>query len=398
MMEFYFGQEAGELVVPKTQDYFDRLPSPDSWSQWGTCESGWPNDFDAGKISSLPVEKSQQQSLFGSTGTKEKNQLVDEVEHSYDSTSFRGSSEDSRLRNSAASGGRPDFFFNNLVGSDAMDDIFMNSLLEDDVSVSAQKHGQFSLSPQYQNSMISSESDSANKALGCRSVPRDAEGARSMNCFGTPPCSPEDDSDDRHASFSDPFYGDYTDQNNEPSPSLQTREMQWSDQDVSRRSGEEESSIEESVLMGLENVLSQLSNNTRLCLRDSLYRLAQHSKEQTIPGKPKVEDLPLDKFSLLDHVDGDSRSEKTEAAMRKGNTIDRAVANLMFNKVDTNVQDLLPAMAAKFEHIGKNFETLGHCNYSFSKAQAFPGIKPSDSLDHSEVPVYSQENFSAMQN
>ncbi|KAL9233830.1 hypothetical protein vseg_008776 [Gypsophila vaccaria] len=396
-MEWYFGHEAGDLVVPKNQEYFDRLPSPDSWSQWGTCGSGnagWPNNFDAGKISSLPEEKSQQQSLFGSRGNEEKNQL-DEVERSYDSSNFGGSSEDSRLRNSAASGGRPDYFFNNLMGTDAMDDIFMNSLLQDDVSASAQSHGAFSLSPQYQNSMISSEGDSANRAMDYRSVPYDTKGVRSMDCLRTPPCSP-DDLDNGRASFSDIFYRDYSDQSNEPSPSVKTREMHWSDQEVSRRSGEEESSIEESVLMGLENVLSQLTNNTRLCLRDSLYRLAQHSKEQTMQGKPKVEDLPLDKFSLLDHVDGDSRSEKSEATIQKSNTIDRAVANLMFNKVDANVQDLLPAMAAKFEHIGKNSETVGNCNNSFSKAPMFPGTKPSDLLAHSEVPVF--ENFHGMQN
>ncbi|XP_074280577.1 uncharacterized protein LOC141605618 isoform X2 [Silene latifolia] len=301
MMEWYFGQEAGDLVVPKNQEYLDRLPSPDSWSQWGTDESGnsgWPNNFDAGKISSLPDEKSQHQSMFG-RGSKDKNQ-PDQVELSYGSSNLAGSSEDSRS----------DFFFNNLMRTDAMDDIFMNSLLQDDVPVPSHSNGPFS--PQYRYGMMSSESDSGNKGMDCRSVPCDGEGVMDIDSFRTPPCSPPDASDNGHASFSNLSYGNYSDQSNEESPSVKTKEMVLSDQDISRRFCDEDSSIEESVLTGLETVLCQMNNSTRLCLRDSLYRLAQHSKEHMISGKAKVEDLPLDKFSLLDHDDRDLRVSEEE--------------------------------------------------------------------------------------
>ncbi|KAH9618409.1 hypothetical protein KSS87_008686 [Heliosperma pusillum] len=385
MMEWYFGQEAGDLVVPKNQEYLDRLPSPDSWSQWGTDgseNSTWPNNFDASKISSLSDDKSQHQTMFG-RGTKDKNQ-PQQVELSYASSCLGGSSQDSRS----------DFFFNNLMGTESMDDIFMNSLLQDDVPVPSHSHASFSLSPQYRYSMMSSESDSGNKRMDCQSVPCEGEGVRDMDSFRTPPSSPPDGSDNGHASFSNLSYGNYSDQSNEESQSVKTKEMLVSDQDMSRRLCEEDSSIEESVLMGLETVLCQMSNTTRLCLRDSLYRLAQHSKEHMILGKTKVEDLPLDKFSLLDHDDRDLRSEETEVSVQKTNTIDRAVANLMFNKVDANVQDLLPAMAAKFEHIGKNFEA---CKYSINK-DGFPLSKPCDFLAQSEVPVYSNESYLAMQN
>lgn len=52
MTDWYFGHGVGDFVAQKDQEYFDRLPSPDSWSQWETCgiggNSGWANSYDSG--------------------------------------------------------------------------------------------------------------------------------------------------------------------------------------------------------------------------------------------------------------------------------------------------------------------------------------------------------------
>ncbi|XP_074296813.1 uncharacterized protein LOC141627437 [Silene latifolia] len=144
--------------------------------------------------------------MFG-RGSKDKNQ-PDQVDLSYGFSNLTGSSEDSPS----------DFFFNILMRTGAMDDIFMNSLLQDDVPVPSHSHGPFS--PQYRYSMMSSECDSGNKGMDCRSVPCDGEGVMDIDSFRTPPCSPPDASDNGHASFSNLSYGNYSDQSNEESPSV----------------------------------------------------------------------------------------------------------------------------------------------------------------------------------
>lgn len=127
MTDWYFGHGVGDFVAQKDQEYFDRLPSPDSWSQWETCgiggNSGWANSYDSGNTVNA---KPQQQTLFSRAG----NQDID-GEQSHGSTDFGGSSEDSRplFRNSAACV-RPDYYFNDLAETDPADDIFLYRLLE----------------------------------------------------------------------------------------------------------------------------------------------------------------------------------------------------------------------------------------------------------------------------
>lgn len=33
-MDWYFGRDDEDLTVPKDEEIFDRLPSPDSWNSW----------------------------------------------------------------------------------------------------------------------------------------------------------------------------------------------------------------------------------------------------------------------------------------------------------------------------------------------------------------------------
>lgn len=48
LMDWYYGNGTNVLVVPKEQEFSDRLPSPNSWHHWGTysCPTfGSPNKF-----------------------------------------------------------------------------------------------------------------------------------------------------------------------------------------------------------------------------------------------------------------------------------------------------------------------------------------------------------------
>lgn len=142
------------------------------------------------------------------------------------------------------------------------------------------------------------------------------------------------------------------------------------------------SSLEESVLTKLETVRNQLNDKTRLCLRDSLYRLAKHSEQQT-SGNDLVEGFSFDEHSFPSGVC--LRSGVMEGAEAGTNCIDRTVASLMFSKVDANIQDHLPVLLPEFAQRDTYFTATGAYDYN----EAAPAT--SDLLAQCEVPVLSQQ-------
>ncbi|XP_021762397.1 protein LNK4-like isoform X3 [Chenopodium quinoa] len=271
MTEWYYGND-GDVVVQRDQEYFDRLPSPDSWSQWETRgiggNSGWPNTFDSGNFANA---KPQQQTLFGRTGNKEINGV-----QSHDSSNFRSSSEDPHfLRRASAASARSDYYFNDLAETDSADDIFLSSLLEDDV-----------LPLQSLYIGMPSESDSTNKMMKFQSISCDTDGEGNLTCFTNPNLSCSQSSDNEYSHASKLRTRNNSGRSSCPSVEVpETRDQVPSNHEEQMKTRKLEandlSSIEESVLMGLETVLNQLSDETRICLRDSMYRLAEHSEQQT---------------------------------------------------------------------------------------------------------------------
>ncbi|KAH7667292.1 hypothetical protein IHE45_12G049200 [Dioscorea alata] len=75
--------------------------------------------------------------------------------------------------------------------------------------------------------------------------------------------------------------------------------------------------MEQTVLQELEHVMIQMNNETRICFRNALYRLAENSKR--VKYKNRDEDLNCE----------NSRKEKNHV-VAKLNAIDRTVANMMF--------------------------------------------------------------------
>ncbi|CAN4108518.1 unnamed protein product [Withania somnifera] len=80
--------------------------------------------------------------------------------------------------------------------------------------------------------------------------------------------------------------------------------------------------MEESVLSHLENLTSQLTEQTRICFRDSLYRLADNSKHDLRQTRNPMPGQGSTWFS---------EKETTELPT---NVIDRTVANLLFSSVE----------------------------------------------------------------
>ncbi|KDP40564.1 hypothetical protein JCGZ_24563 [Jatropha curcas] len=107
---------------------------------------------------------------------------------------------------------------------------------------------------------------------------------------------------------------------------------------------DEETSLEESVLQDLESVMAQLTDKTRLCFRDALYRLAknsrQHEERQDHNGNMSM------KTSPWTGQEEKMRPERRQNMELETNIIDRTVANLMFNKMDIITEHDFPASAS----------------------------------------------------
>uniref|UniRef100_A0A1J3F8Z1 Protein LNK3 n=1 Tax=Noccaea caerulescens TaxID=107243 RepID=A0A1J3F8Z1_NOCCA len=90
----------------------------------------------------------------------------------------------------------------------------------------------------------------------------------------------------------------------------------------------EEASAEEVVLQDLQRASEKLTDDARKCFRDTFYRLAKNSQHKSESGNIISEEF----------LEGQtSRNQKTEL---ETNSIDRAVANLTFNKMESNMRNL----------------------------------------------------------
>jgi hypothetical protein len=92
----------------------------------------------------------------------------------------------------------------------------------------------------------------------------------------------------------------------------------------------EEASAEEVVLQDLQRATEKLTDDARKCFRDTFYRLAKNSQHKSESGNSISEEF-------LDGQTSRNRNQKTEL---ETNSMDRAVANLTFNKMESNMRNL----------------------------------------------------------
>ncbi|KAH0907726.1 hypothetical protein HID58_039553 [Brassica napus] len=98
----------------------------------------------------------------------------------------------------------------------------------------------------------------------------------------------------------------------------------------------EEPSTEEVVLQDLQRAsekVTVLTDVTRKCFRDTFYRLAKNSQLKCESGNINTEEF------LQDTTFSGNINKKTES---ETNSIDRAVANLTFNNMESNMRNIPP--------------------------------------------------------
>uniref|UniRef100_A0A5B6YK64 Uncharacterized protein n=2 Tax=Davidia involucrata TaxID=16924 RepID=A0A5B6YK64_DAVIN len=158
----------------------------------------------------------------------------------------------------------------------------------------------------------------------------------------------------------------------------------------------DETSLEESVLQELERVMAQLTDRTRICFRDGLYRLAENSKQHAVNQSHNGVFISEKPPSSTIH-DETYRLVKTEVTESETNTIDRAIANLMSNTMDSNAQDFPAEASAGFKPEAS--ETRGSFIYSLDASQTPPYFPCPTSLTRdTEVPNFGQDSLLTMRN
>ncbi|KAG2588971.1 protein LNK2-like isoform X4 [Panicum virgatum] len=112
--------------------------------------------------------------------------------------------------------------------------------------------------------------------------------------------------------------------------------------------------IEEKIYYQLQDALGKLDTKTRLCIRDSLHRLAHSATERQIAGdRSSTNKTTKDEDEALEHDTSTRTTRSTKEAETTTNPIDRIVAHLLFNrhcsKVATATKEEIPSTRLALE-------------------------------------------------
>lgn len=355
-MDWHYGNGTNVLVVPKDQEFSDRLPSPNSWHHWGLYSHptfGSPNKF--------PITDEEEIKLNMMSCSEAEMQLSPcNRRHSSASSTSEGLSSGAFHRN-VLSVGMPECQLD-LAKADQTEDIFLNSLLVDSPGNETLDRA-YSWCPSYNHGMLPAD-DSHLKVMDSQSISRNSSPSISFEIdqgVTTPQfdwCNMDDDNFQSTKALAQLV--------KIPCPSEQCGVYQPTVEDTM--------STEEYVLWELETVMAQLSEKMRICFRDALYRLADNSKQHPVEaeshgGNSSAERSPPWTLSAK------SRSSRNVAKESETNVIDRAIANIMFNKMDFDLQDSTTMAADRFKH-----DIIGACDPYTTKWS-----------DDFEVPVFGKE-------
>ncbi|XVF82467.1 hypothetical protein PTKIN_Ptkin16aG0050900 [Pterospermum kingtungense] len=264
-MDWYFGNDMEDVVVPNDQELADRLPSPESWSNWGLAAPG--NFESSNKCFFVDANLTHNKLKFnGKFWNDTEFESAADVKSPSSWSSRCGGLSDESLYQAPLSPPLPDYEL------DDMDDTFLSSLLED-MPGNEDLHQSFCLSPEYE-----------------------------------PGRMPDD---------------------------YLLRDMNRN------RFVSEATSLEESVLQELAVVTAQLSDKTRICFQDAFYRLAKNSKQNPVAQDQQgnlYARAHSPKWTISEEIIRSANKKTTES---ETNAIDRTVANLTFDKIETILEALL---------------------------------------------------------
>ncbi|KAH7548451.1 hypothetical protein ACOSP7_031997 [Xanthoceras sorbifolium] len=382
-MDWHFGNGVDDLVVPRDQELSDGFPSsPEFWSKWGTCDS--ENFVSQSKCFDMDDMMEEEFKFNGlcsedmETGVQDKDQCSGSVVCG----GSGGSSEDS-LQRTAVSCNHQDYPLDHFAGIEQLDDIFLDSLLED-LPRNEDVHKSFSFTSESQCFLLPANSLSTDMTINSQSNSSDEHSKGSSKYLKTHAFSPSlgwEKGEVADSSFI-PCNSEQRDFVPVKAPLVEVRVA--SEKNGANGPEGEKPSVEESVLQDLKIVMAQLTDETRICFRDAFYRLASNSKHHVTPLCQKG-DFSTEASPGTDH-DISKRSGKRKPMESETNIFDRAIANLVYDKMDLNVREF-PTTAAMYprqEGIG----TTGSPNQSSNKLEVHHDRLTGDA----EVPRFGEKH------
>ncbi|OWM90051.1 hypothetical protein CDL15_Pgr026964 [Punica granatum] len=363
LMEGQFVTAIDFPEVHKNVELSDRLPSPNSWAQWGI--GGSPETFGLPKRKSVvDSDSASQEFCQGSSGVADSSSAFEEL------------SNQSPWQDAVPD--HMDFQLDNLGGVGEADDLFLNSFLED--SPGKEKfHGSFCVCPDcwYE---VSLAGNLWLNPCDSHSISSEKQHVKSSNC-----------TESRRFSPSLGWEKDITAPQSVPCKTEKEMDLEPkapmvnilvpSEHGELHENPVEEMPFEKSVLHDLELLMKQLTKKTRICFRDALYRLADNTKHHPMGMEGQSEELDEEKAPPWTEDNQDMRSEK-RMLESETNIIDRAVANIMFHRMDFSNQDF--AVKHPYSH---EQEMLGEGDI-FQCQSLETSMFPHDH----EVPVFTQNH------
>ncbi|KAF9688808.1 hypothetical protein SADUNF_Sadunf01G0026600 [Salix dunnii] len=381
-MEWYSGSGIDDFVVPEDQEVYDRLPSPKSWSKW--CrDASESHEFSNNRFLMDSKSTEEEVKFNGEILSNEVGSFYNGKDQSSGS-SISGRLSEKSLPQTALSCDQPDYQLDDLSEIEQLDEFFLSSFLED-LPRNENLHSSFPFSPEAECGMASADNHFTDTISDLQSISNDAHGMGSSKYLKTHAFSPSLSWEEGEvaASHFNPCNSDQRDL--APVKASLVNVSVPSEHDSMTGLVDEETSLQQSALQELEMVMAQLNDKTRICFRDALYRLASNSKKHPIKHDQNG-DLSME-------TPGTGEDEKMGSGGKttiemETNSIDRAIAKLMFSKMDLNIRDF-PVSASVNSKQGTSRETKPlNCCWNQPQGHDLP-FYPSFRGD-AEVPIFGQ--------
>ncbi|XVF41070.1 hypothetical protein PTKIN_Ptkin01aG0250700 [Pterospermum kingtungense] len=326
-MDWYFDNGMEDLVVPKGQESTDMLPSPASWSKRGLTALGHFESLN--KCFDTYGNLTHAELRFNGQSCKEAEfESSADIKDPSSCSSICGGFSNESHNQGPLSRPQPDYQLDDFARFEQTDDIFLNSLLEDLPC----------FSPVHQYGKMPADCLPSDVSSDCQSISNNEHGLGSEKYLKTHAFSPSTNLEKEISALRFiPSNSEF--RNGLTVKALPAKMSVPSGQKSANGFVSEEISLEESVLQELQMVMTQLSDKTRICFRDAFYRLAKNSEQNPVALNQHGNVYAQTHSPNWTISEGEMRSAKKETTESKTNTIDRTVANLTFNKMETNVRD-----------------------------------------------------------
>ncbi|XP_042480578.1 protein LNK3-like isoform X2 [Macadamia integrifolia] len=345
-MDGYVGVESDNFSVSKRQKSSLRFPSsPDYFLHWGVANSEdfeSPNEYciGAANLTSEELKVEVETSIRGESSTEsswcEEFPFVD----------CRQMNPEASLDRTKHLGDQPDYQLDGIGGIDQTDDIFL-SLFEETPPGMENPYRSICMYLVSDSSAMTSENLLTEMIVDSQSISVDTSDTNSPKDLDSNthyfPSSAAWDREENTPNFMPVNSEKMEDCSMKKEPAvlglIHAELNSPCKGEINLNAGR---SLEESVLQELEVAMAQvkLTKSTRICFRDSFYRLAKSSEQPHAVSQTQSGENSIEKHSMSPVPHRTSRFQKVNGTDYQTNTIDRTIEKLMYDKLDCDTTDL----------------------------------------------------------